>query len=1356
MNKIPNEVDITITAHDLTGPGFASALANMERLRARAESLRKEVGNIGSPEIDANRLTSSLLLLKQKMQSLGIADIADINVNPGALMVQLQLLKRLIQQAGISDMLDINVNPASLQTAMSRIADASKTIAVPIRFDIAPFPQLPIPAPIIAPVVPTEAAPVPGYGTSESVGAPISQSTLAAMTAALDDTYKLNAGLGNLNTLLVASGIYWDRLRAGISNVKDAISGGLSPYLLGLRMSFNSVGSAVSALVGAGGAGGAGLVGLAAGLGGAGGAAGRMTRALGGTFAGIALWHIALDGIIEALIAVGLAVAAALPALSIFVNVGQDIVTNLQSQRVIFESLHQTIGPLTGQFDALAQKMAPQVIEAYGGALNLITGRQGLFGDAVVRVTHIFDDWIAKIDIFASGTGLQKFLSSGVGYLTQFGQIVGNVGQALGNLLTKDPGVAHYLLDIFNAMALLLKAFTSLPGPIVEFVLVAHGIYLWGSVMIGLFGPLIGGFVRMGITIAGIVGPMLGLSTASGTMAKSFLGISAVSWAWVGVVAAGIGILAYEMTQADSSTKKFISDINQGLQGLSASQAIGQISLDIGQVQAQLSLVPAKIGAIVTNLTDAAGTSVSFFARASHDALGTNQQFTDLAKGVFNAAKAFFGFQSAGAQIMQVKNSASALTGEIVHLTGAQNNLFAEIGALIGRGNTYSESLAIMDLAGVQAGDSLALMNAKVNNLIKGYQNIVGDAGALNNSLQAVNFAALQQQSQVSQLNGGWDAFIKTITGGEDSLLTFGSDLNTMATNAAAAKSSFTGFNASSITLTQSFQTALKDANTYADNLTLLASASGGGATATGLLNKGIVDMVSLLLPAAKNSSTLTTELYALAQRGGYTGADSFKALSTWIGNTKNPMDQLNSITQTLTTSAGNLTTDVKNLSIALGTTLNNAMATAIFQARGGQAVFNDFANSIVQTGVGSVRTQQAAQNLAIALYYQLGRNTNLARQEFESFAISGLGLTKRQADILWQSTLPALQRSINNLHGTTLTINAIASGQGGVSVTASGIAAKEIALSRLAGGGMVTGGIPGKDSVIAALTPGEVVVPVSMVQGGAVDHLRGQLQGFAAGGFVTLERRAGAYPGVVSRDVALDAQDLIAADLQTEINRDLAALRKAAQQAAKNAAFPATGLPLGSGPLSSSAAVAQAFAKSILWAYGWNMGQWPYEVALWNQESGWNAYAVNPASGAYGIPQALPGVWDHPYALGDYQAQVRWGDAYISGRYGNPQNAWAHEVANNWYDNGGWLKPGWNPPMYNGTGKPEFLVPRPSGPTRAQNVLVQLEVSAGGGSVFEQFMLTMIRNFVRLHGGGDAQKAFGLPNTHFHGNASH
>jgi hypothetical protein len=121
---------------------------------------------------------------------------------------------------------------------------------------------------------------------------------------------------------------------------------------------------------------------------------------------------------------------------------------------------------------------------------------------------------------------------------------------------------------------------------------------------------------------------------------------------------------------------------------------------------------------------------------------------------------------------------------------------------------------------------------------------------------------------------------------------------------------------------------------------------------------------------------------------------------------------------------------------------------------------------------------------------------------------------------------------------------------------------------------------------------------------------------------------------------------------------------------ASKAAAIAAAGGFADTGARSGSARLAQSFAASVL-PRGWSF---PALLSLWNQESGWNAYAVNPSSGAYGIPQSLG--HGHPYNLGDYKAQIMWGINYIAGRYGSSQAAWAHERAFNWYGSGfhGWF----------------------------------------------------------------------------------
>ena len=74
--------------------------------------------------------------------------------------------------------------------------------------------------------------------------------------------------------------------------------------------------------------------------------------------------------------------------------------------------------------------------------------------------------------------------------------------------------------------------------------------------------------------------------------------------------------------------------------------------------------------------------------------------------------------------------------------------------------------------------------------------------------------------------------------------------------------------------------------------------------------------------------------------------------------------------------------------------------------------------------------------------------------------------------------------------------------------------------------------------------------------------------------------------------------------------------------------------------------------------------------VDLWERASSWRTNAED-ASGAYGIPQALPG--SKMASVGpDWQTnpatQIKWGLGYIKGTYGNPCAAWSFEEANGYY----------------------------------------------------------------------------------------
>ena len=98
---------------------------------------------------------------------------------------------------------------------------------------------------------------------------------------------------------------------------------------------------------------------------------------------------------------------------------------------------------------------------------------------------------------------------------------------------------------------------------------------------------------------------------------------------------------------------------------------------------------------------------------------------------------------------------------------------------------------------------------------------------------------------------------------------------------------------------------------------------------------------------------------------------------------------------------------------------------------------------------------------------------------------------------------------------------------------------------------------------------------------------------------------------------------------------------------------------------------------RAIAWRMMYNRFPWRpkyqfrYVNRLWERESSWRVRAFNPYSGAYGIPQAVPG--SKMASAGSHwrtsaRTQIRWGFRYIRSRYGSPRRAWAHWCAHGWY----------------------------------------------------------------------------------------
>ena len=154
----------------------------------------------------------------------------------------------------------------------------------------------------------------------------------------------------------------------------------------------------------------------------------------------------------------------------------------------------------------------------------------------------------------------------------------------------------------------------------------------------------------------------------------------------------------------------------------------------------------------------------------------------------------------------------------------------------------------------------------------------------------------------------------------------------------------------------------------------------------------------------------------------------------------------------------------------------------------------------------------------------------------------------------------------------------------------------------------------------------------------------------------------------IVAVAVALGAQAerFELADVQQDARQDAAEhaheMKRAAEKREQQREEASRSTPRPAVPSGSP----KAYARSLVPA-----GQFSCLDKLWTRESGWRWNARNPSSGAYGIPQSLPGS-KMSSAGADWRTnprtQVRWGIGYIKSRYGTPCGAWAHSQQTGWY----------------------------------------------------------------------------------------
>jgi hypothetical protein len=205
----------------------------------------------------------------------------------------------------------------------------------------------------------------------------------------------------------------------------------------------------------------------------------------------------------------------------------------------------------------------------------------------------------------------------------------------------------------------------------------------------------------------------------------------------------------------------------------------------------------------------------------------------------------------------------------------------------------------------------------------------------------------------------------------------------------------------------------------------------------------------------------------------------------------------------------------------------------------------------------------------------------------------------------------------------------------------------------------------PGPSGTTAARAPEAAGRPLLTITGQPV-----QVQAFEQS-----TEQSTANPAVQAYQIRDAAAELVAAhwmaaQAQAAKKRAVAAASTAPATAQPAAAARPAQVVTAADP-SAAAGSPQQIAEAMLGSFGWSASQSSCLDPLWAHESGWSVTAYNPGSGAYGIPQALPGS-KMASAGPDWQTnattQITWGLDYIKDTYGSPCAAWDHELATGWY----------------------------------------------------------------------------------------
>jgi hypothetical protein len=796
--------------------------------------------------------------------------------------------------------------------------------------------------------------------------------------------------------------------------------------------------------------------------------------------------------------------------------------------------LGKTTGNVFGLKDALQQAQTeadPQIWELLGAAVDACKESFGNFWSQGDEVVQMLDRFAAHVDL-ALGPGgtlggqANEAIKSMVSDLQGLGQVLGNVGHIILTFATDMPGVAELILHLAANITGLLNTLLQFKaiGYLLTGFMVIEEIGRWGGLaMLGL-GPLITGvgtlvgkagvaaseMTLFGVSLEGVgegalaagagiteMGTEIG---AAGTMTKTFSGalmmpfttlpgLVLLAGAAVYVLGDRLHLIGIEASQAGQEIKN-MQQISSTIGGETPAAAIG------GIIQAMQSLNTTAVDT---------GISGNFFSNIWDTVKGT------LLGGTPTVVAATTAMQAQKNEVNQLVQQQTDLFGWNTKIGGSYYGLTEAVGLASAAGVTMNEMFT-------KQGTLTKTAQQQIENLIAGYSDMAQTGTVLAQDINAIDIQTLMQQTDVSKLNQAWDSFIQNVTGGTGALGSLNASLETIGNVTTSLNEtvssdslekggitlsinqiaqSLKSFSGQSAQTWQNFNESISDAGQMTDWLRTAAAA--GGVTNTQYV-QSIKGVVAELLPYTASSKTAVAELDAIAQQAGGPTTDSYKTLTTWVGNTKQAQDELNGTVQTATQYMGNLDAVAANLSDTLGSEVDSALAAGIVNTKGITDAAQKFEKQLQKNDEWSGAYESALKGMVKQLL-EAGEPVKDVTSVLDSMAKNAGWNTTQIYGMNYQ--ILQLAANLAKIHNVSATVTVreltTVSGSAATGPIAPGIGKY---IPGVASGGRIPG-YGGGDTVHAMLEPGEAVVPKHLVSAVAPFLGAHGVPGFAAGGVI-------------------------------------------------------------------------------------------------------------------------------------------------------------------------------------------------------------------------------------------------------------